>query len=99
MEHQLSDAEEQVFKSLIQFNVQCKRIFSSNNTDGFHVFLQLYYNLEGKQNTDSMYQNAPVTSEQQETVREDADQSTGSESSCDTEISQSPRSAQSNTYL
>ncbi|KAG7317575.1 hypothetical protein KOW79_018610 [Hemibagrus wyckioides] len=70
MEHQLSDAEE-----------------------------QLYYNLEGKQNSDSMYRNALVTSEQQETVREDTDLSAGSESSCDTEISQSSRSVQSNTYL
>ncbi|KAK3541484.1 hypothetical protein QTP86_027236, partial [Hemibagrus guttatus] len=59
---------------------------------------RLYYNVEGKKNSDSMYQNAPVTSDQQETVKEDADQSTVSDSSCDTEISPSPRSVEAITY-
>lgn len=77
MEYQLNDVEDQVFKSLITPKLTCNVtvILSPNTTDGFNVFLQLYYNVEGQKNGDSVYQNAPVTSEPQEIVKDDVHQS------------------------
>ncbi|KAB5533244.1 hypothetical protein PHYPO_G00129570 [Pangasianodon hypophthalmus] len=46
---------------------------------------QLYYNIQGQKSGDSVYQNAPVTSEPHEIVKEEAHQSSVSDSSCHTE--------------
>lgn len=82
MEYQLSDVEDRVFKSLIMPKLTCSVtvILSPHTTDGFNVFLQLYYNVEGQKNGDSVYQNAPLTSEPQEIVKEDVRQSSVTDS-------------------
>ncbi|XP_017309341.1 receptor-type tyrosine-protein kinase FLT3 isoform X2 [Ictalurus punctatus] len=46
---------------------------------------RLYYNIKGQKNCDSVYQNTPVTSEPPEILKEDAVQSSVTDSSCDTE--------------
>uniref|UniRef100_A0A3B4EHP9 receptor protein-tyrosine kinase n=1 Tax=Pygocentrus nattereri TaxID=42514 RepID=A0A3B4EHP9_PYGNA len=88
MEYQLTDVEEQVIPS----STVCKRpefvcYFGLRNLILHHVFLQLYYNVGGQKNSDSVYKNAPVILQRAETVEEEVVcQSALTDSSCKTEI-------------
>lgn len=67
--------------------------------DGFNVFPQLYYNVEGQKKGDSVYQNTPVIPESQEIVKEDEHQSSVTDSPCGTETADSEDNMETITYL
>ncbi|KAF5894362.1 receptor-type tyrosine-protein kinase FLT3-like [Clarias magur] len=75
------------FYAMIERGFKMERPYYASESvmDGFNVFLQLYYNIEGQKKVDSVYQNTPVTPEPQEIVKEDERQSSVTDSPCGTE--------------